>query len=184
MDEFIAWPKTPRLFKDVTVTEKIDGTNACVVIEADFHVYAQSRKRVITPGDDNYGFAAWVEENRETLVVDLGPGRHFGEWWGRGIQRGYRLDDRRFSLFNTFRWSREAEHAFETEDLYVVPTLYVGKFDTSVIRDCINVLVDCGSMAARGYFDPEGVIAYHHASRTSFKAFCDLAAERRDYADG
>ena len=30
---FEEWPKTPRLFRDVIVTEKIDGTNAAVVIE-------------------------------------------------------------------------------------------------------------------------------------------------------
>ena len=31
--EFTAWPKTPRLFRDAVITEKIDGTNAAVVVE-------------------------------------------------------------------------------------------------------------------------------------------------------
>ncbi len=31
--EFTPWPKTPRLFRDAIITEKIDGTNAAVVVE-------------------------------------------------------------------------------------------------------------------------------------------------------
>jgi hypothetical protein len=33
MAEFIAWPKTQRLFRDIIVSEKIDGTNAAIHIE-------------------------------------------------------------------------------------------------------------------------------------------------------
>ena len=52
-----------------------------------------------------FGFARWVETNRERLITLLGPGLHFGEWWGSGIQRGYGLTkgDKRFSLFNVER---------------------------------------------------------------------------------
>jgi hypothetical protein len=31
--EFEAFPKIPRLKRDMVITEKIDGTNACVLIE-------------------------------------------------------------------------------------------------------------------------------------------------------
>jgi len=55
---FQPWPKTPRLNRDCIVTEKIDGTNSAIVIDEVGDVYAQSRNRLITPGDDNYGFAA------------------------------------------------------------------------------------------------------------------------------
>src|ERR1700744_5037408 len=94
--EFKPWPKTPRYFRDITITEKIDGTNAAIGIQpvagSDYPmVYAQSRKRIITKDDDNYGFARWVYDNCETLVEDLGYGLHFGEWWGKGIQRSYGL---------------------------------------------------------------------------------------------
>ena len=51
--EFRAWPSIPRLYRDCVITEKIDGTNAAVVVTDDGQVYAQSRKRVITRGDDN-----------------------------------------------------------------------------------------------------------------------------------
>lgn len=80
---FRAWPKTPRLFRDMVITEKIDGTNAAVIV-ADGKLYAQSRKRIITPDDDNFGFASWVAEHPE--LVELGEGYHYGEWWGKGIQ--------------------------------------------------------------------------------------------------
>jgi hypothetical protein len=30
--EFKPWPKTPRLFRDILITEKIDGTNAAVIV--------------------------------------------------------------------------------------------------------------------------------------------------------
>src|SRR5690242_15477805 len=105
--EFEAFPKIPRLRRDMVVTEKIDGTNAAIGIKPagtfnfeegpdpaiiacvgvgddDYVVYAQSRKRLITPDADNYGFARWVVDNAQTLALDLGPGLHFGEWWGHG----------------------------------------------------------------------------------------------------
>ena len=148
MIEFQAWPKTPRLFRDIVITEKIDGTNAAVIIsecasyvdsvappasanvEIDgrrFHVGAQSRKRLITPGDDNFGFAAWVAENADALARLLGPGYHFGEWWGSGIQRGYGLakGEKRFSLFNVARYA-DADLS-EVPGLGVVPVLYTGE---------------------------------------------------------
>ena len=101
---FAPMPKIARLNREIIITEKIDGTNASVHIVPDFEtgackVLAASRTRWITPQNDNLGFAAWVEANREGLL-QLGPGHHFGEWWGRGINRNYGLTERRFSLFN------------------------------------------------------------------------------------
>ncbi len=101
---FEGFPKMPRLMREVVVTEKIDGTNACVAISEDGSFQVGSRRRWITPEKDNHGFAAWAHAHRDELM-QLGPGRHFGEWWGRQIQRGYGLDERRFSLFNVARWT-------------------------------------------------------------------------------
>src|SRR3954469_18836515 len=114
--EFQPWPKIARLNRDIVITEKIDGTNAAVVIvpvtyggfttpldqpeviayvdlgpDREYAVFAQSRTRFVTPKHDNYGFAGWVERNAEALVESLGEGTHFGEWWGSGIQRKYGL---------------------------------------------------------------------------------------------
>lgn len=104
---FVEFPKLARAARQCIITEKIDGTNAQVYISDDgFTMKVGSRTRWITPQDDNFGFAAWVEANREELMK-LGPGRHYGEWWGSGIQRAYGLPkgERRFSLFNVSRWT-------------------------------------------------------------------------------
>ena len=121
MREFKAFPKIPRLNRDIIITEKIDGTNAAIRIElpealdkplsagagvkvGDFIVRAQSRTRFIQPLNDNAGFAKWVWENAAELTALLGEGIHFGEWWGAGVQRRYAQATKRFSLFNVSRW--------------------------------------------------------------------------------
>lgn len=179
MPEFVAWPKTPRLFRDITVTEKLDGTNAAIhfvpntgPMEGTFTVTAQSRNRIIQPGSDNYGFAHWVHTNASELFALLGPGLHFGEWWGKGIQRGYGLDERRFSPFNTHR--HRGVSAFVGDVLVQpVPVLWQGTFREDKIRECLNDLKAEGSEAAPGFPDPEGVCVYHHATRTVFKVTLD-----------
>lgn len=167
--EFEPWPSIPRLFRDMVVTEKIDGTNAAVVIGADGNFACQSRKRLITPDDDNYGFATWAYSMREQLTDFLGPGRHFGEWWGAGIQRGYGLRERRFSLFNVHRWKRE-DGVEWPDGVDVVPTLYIGPFDIEDVKAFKALLRDKGSFAAPGFMDPEGVVIYHTASKQLFKS--------------
>src|SRR5512139_3329369 len=96
--EFKAWPKIPRIENEkVSFTEKLDGTNACIIIDEEGNFACQSRTRIITPEDDNFGFSRWAYENKDELMK-LGEGHHFGEWWGNGIQRGYGLTEKRFSL--------------------------------------------------------------------------------------
>ncbi len=163
--EFRAFPKIHRVFRDCIITEKIDGTNAAVGVTDNGRVYAQSRKRIITPEDDNFGFAAWVYEHPE--LRDLGPGLHFGEWWGRGIQRNYGLDDRRFSLFNVSRWGDDEDRPI---CCHVVPTLRQATFNTNVVDQELVLLLRNGSQAAPGFSPAEGVCVYHTASNTVFKA--------------
>ena len=67
MVEFQEFPKMARLSREVIVTEKIDGTNAQVFISEDGSIIAGSRTKWLTPQDDNFGFAKWVEENKEEL---------------------------------------------------------------------------------------------------------------------
>ncbi|MFJ2114165.1 RNA ligase family protein, partial [Streptomyces sp. NPDC087850] len=95
-------------------------------------VGAQSRNRIITPWSDNHGFAKWVHDNSYTLVKLLGPGTHFGEWWGIGIKREYRQRHKNFSLFNTGRWVGLAK-CIDSVIVDHVPVLYQGCFDTDVI---------------------------------------------------
>jgi hypothetical protein len=187
--EFEAWPKTPRLFRDMIITEKIDGTNAAVIITEDlvndenavadvlldgsfYQVGAQSRTRLITPGKstDNFGFAAWVQANAKELVSLLGPGRHFGEWWGKGIQRGYGQTERHFSLFNVGRYGHLAE---VTDLIRTVPVLYQGQFSTDTVLAAREVMIARGSVAAPGFDKPEGLVVYHAAARQVFKVMVE-----------
>jgi len=181
---FTEFAKIARLSRPCVITEKIDGTNAQVRIElranlmpdeepfvtawtSDMAMMAGSRTRYIVPGNDNFGFAAWVKEHAESLWA-LGPGRHFGEWWGSGIQRGYGLPkgERRWSLFNTSKWNDDAARPV---CCHVVPVLYEGVFDTAIVGRELMALQTCGSMAAPGFNKPEGIVIYHVAGNLYFK---------------
>lgn len=167
MTEFTPFPKIARLNRDIVITEKIDGTNAAIGVTEDGQVYAQSRTRLITPEDDNFGFARWVSANADDLAALLGPGIHFGEWWGQGVQRGYGLKMKRFSLFNTARWKDVL--SLDEGLVQVVPTLYEGPFDQEMIAVTLAILSNSGSLAAPGFMKPEGVVIYHTAARSMFK---------------
>jgi hypothetical protein len=195
--EFRKFDKIPRLNRGMVITEKIDGTNGCVVVSrpepedydkelenatatADHErivIHVQSRKRIITPGKDtdNFGFAGWVREHAEELAW-LGEGRHYGEWWGGGIQRGYGLQaggepDRRFSLFNTGRWSEGVDVPSDPRPpcCSVVPVIKRYDFSVEIIDQSLAWLRENGSMAAPGFDNPEGIVIYHAAARQMFK---------------
>lgn len=194
-----------RLSRRAVVTEKIDGTNACVYLErkalvpshvlnrsdskfiavGDMVMAVASRNKWITPNDDNMGFARWAYENAACLA-HLGPGRHFGEWWGSGIQRGYNLPkgEKRFSLFNTGRWTsdfnaQDLTRFVEGENLstmcrevsccHVVPVLGISVFSSTFVDDALAVLQIYGSRASPGFKKPEGVVVYHEAANICFK---------------
>lgn len=169
---FQGFPKIPRLNRDIIITEKIDGTNAAIGISEEGDFWCQSRTRIITPDNDNQGFARWAYENVASLVRDLGVGLHFGEWWGQGIGRKYGLDHKRFSLFNTTRW---ANTIFETSNVRTVPVLYTGPWliAHSLVFAPEHILGDLrelGSFAAPGFMQPEGIVVYHTQGNLLFKA--------------
>jgi len=188
--KFEEFGKIPRLNRTITITEKIDGTNGLVHVEPivklgdttlyptgfqeamsvaktdEYWIFAGSRTRWVTPGkQDNHGFAGWVRDNA-TELVKLGPGRHFGEWWGGSIQRGYGVKDKRFSLFNLDRW---ADATIRPTCCLVVPPLYEGPFDKLAIDRVLDCLRQHGSTAVKGYDKPEGIVIYHHAANRLFK---------------
>ena len=163
--EFIQFPKMARLSREVIITEKIDGTNGQIYITDDGKMFVGSRNRWIKPENDNAGFAAWCRDNRDELMK-LGPGRHFGEWWGCGIQRGYGLYERRFSLFNTERWG---DDLIRPKCCHVVPVLYRGIFDSRIVDGCLDSLMLFGSEAAPNFHKPEGVVVFHIAGNVGFK---------------
>lgn len=170
MPEFTPWPKIQRLFREVLITEKLDGTNSAVGVTDDGEVYAQSRKRIITPGKstDNYGFAAWVHTNREAMVELLGPGVHFGEWIVPGIHGGYGLEGPCFALFNAPRW----QSVLLPPRVTTVPVLYQGIFDQDLVKALVDDLRENGSRFVQGQ-PAEGLIVYHSAANIAFKVLCE-----------
>lgn len=164
MTDFVPFQKIARLNRNVVVTEKIDGTNALVHIADDCEtIQFGSRTRWITPDDDNFGFARWATERRDELLK-LGPGMHYGEWWGAGIQRRYGLSEKRFSLFNVGRWNAGNVPAC----CHVVPTLGIGPMRETVDAALARLRAE-GSVAAPGFAKPEGIVVFHTASGELFK---------------
>jgi len=82
---------------------KLHGTNAAIQIHSDGTVIAQSRTNVITPQNDNMGFAAWVEGNKEMWALKGGTDGVvlYGEWCGRGIQSNVAVSEipKTFAIF-------------------------------------------------------------------------------------
>ncbi|MHB8744637.1 MAG: RNA ligase family protein [Sulfuricaulis sp.] len=165
MTDFIEFPKIARWTREIIITEKIDGTNGCIYIGEDGEFLTGSRSRWITPETDNHGFSRWAHEHKDELLK-LGPGTHFGEWWGAGIQRRYGLTEKRFSLFNVTRW---ADDAIRPRCCHVVPVLYQGMMRPGEMENQCSALAAVGSFAARGFMDPEGVVLFHVPSRQLFK---------------
>ena len=94
----------------VHIFPKLDGTNASVWYDRDdMVVKCGSRRRVITPDDDNAGFAAWVnsdDEKAEKLrwMASAFPELIFyGEWLVPHTIRTYRQETwRRFWIFDVY----------------------------------------------------------------------------------
>jgi RNA ligase len=179
--EFVPFRKIGRLSREMVVTEKLDGTNGVIFIgepnsALDFSRQAGgypgeflvgSRSRWIPAGEDNHGFSTWAYQHKDELIAGLGPGWHHGEWWGKGIARGYGINEKRFSLFNTSLWGPQSDGAGNwicgrhPACCHVVPMLYRGAFDTADVTKVMAALKYTGSLAAPGFMQPEGVVVFH-----------------------
>lgn len=192
---FEKFPSLTRFSHGWTVTEKLDGSNGQLLIVSDlnpdalplaseeaqahllikydgYHVFAGSRNRMLSLSADNYGFARFVMDHAPDLIAKLGEGRHFGEWVGKGVnKRGYNLDQKRFVLFNTHRWTG----AELPERVDVVPVLAEGYIDNpgGAATGAMALLKQNGSVYAPGFMDPEGVVMRHGPSGTLFKKTFD-----------
>ncbi len=196
---FQPFSKIPRLHGLTVVTEKLDGTNACIEhakTETGYIMAACSRNRRLVTievsehfndhprvewhGTDNYGFGGFVLRNHD-LLVRLGYGRHFGEWYGQGIQRGYGLDHKRFALF------REPKGGLPQglpENISVVPTLgTLETFSVVAIEAAYTMLKLGGSVAVPGFDNPEGLGVFHERSGQLFK-LTDAAGPKGAKEDG
>ena len=178
---FEAFPKIKQLkHLKMSITQKIHGTNAHIYVASIeipfgtdnevlydgkcFQVKAASRNRWIYPDDDNYGFAKWVQDNKEDIVRLLGPGRHDGEWAGSGINsgEGFEKDEKVFVLFDWWRYPPERELP---KGCVVVPVLYDGPVDLSMVDKCMSYLLASGSRLKPGFNRPEGVVVMINGTR-------------------
>lgn len=200
--EFAKFGSIGRLYRDVTITEKIDGMNACIVIKqvlgeeiyrntltvvnnvpygnfsaCRFSIGVQSRKQFLSLDKDIQGLAAWVTEHARELVLALGPGYHYGEYWGKNIQRSYHQKRNWFSLFNTKRWNKE--NVGHIDGLLTVPILYSGPYADWVNEMQLHRLETQGSFAAQEVddreldFRAEGIVGWHVALDTYYKVTLD-----------
>lgn len=91
-------------------TVKLHGTNAGVSFNEIEGIWAQSRENIITVDKDNFGFAKFVEENKDIFlnllhkaasVFDLENNTItiFGEWAGGNIQKGVGISNLEKSFF-------------------------------------------------------------------------------------
>ncbi len=122
----------------------------------------------------------WANKNKDELMK-LGVGRHYGEWWGTGIQRGYELAEKRFSLFNAGRWS---DAATRPACCHVVPVIVAGQFNDETVGYAMNELHTKGSFASPGFMKPEGIVIWHKASNRLFKKTLDNDEVAKGQVDG
>lgn len=160
--EFESFPDIKKLGASALfITQKIHGSNAQIYIYEEpgglgkLTLICGSRSRWIAPGDDNYGFAEMVHANKQEFIDKLGPGRHYGEWAGPGINSGEGLKQKTFVLFDHWRYPPERPLPPNT---VVVPVLYSGPFDMSKVEECMDDLRKNGSKLVPGFMRPEGVV--------------------------
>ena len=167
MVDFVAYRKIPRWSREVVITEKIDGTNGVIHFDEDGIMSVGSRSRWLEGSNDNHGFAKWAREHEEELH-SLGKGYHFGEFWGQGIQCGYGLKEKRFSLFNVKKW---LDNPLLPTCCGTVPIIRECSMDVinTNVESALRELEVYGSIAAPGYMNPEGIVICHLAGNLLFK---------------
>jgi len=176
--EFKAYPKTPRLEQETyIISEKIDGTNGilhitkCPDTGLSTIIPGSRSKWLLNDGSrswDNHGFGQWVADNKEELSK-LPEGIHYGEWYGKGINRNYGLSDRRFMLFNFHRYANldvlpsvvELETVLEEG---ISPTRLA-----EAVRKHKMDLLTAGSLHVPGFIRTEGLIIRSRLSAKVYK---------------
>lgn len=159
-------------------TVKIHGTNAGVGYDYDSKkLWVQSRNRVIAVGDDNAGFAAFVDENKESFIgffenqIKGGTGKAiiFGEWYGPSVQKGVgvsSLPDKRFTIFD-FGDVHEGE--FASTQMFMRPDDFPNNDRVDLIYNYPTFSVDVD------FSDPEASIPKLKELTDAVEATCPVA---------
>ena len=146
---------------------KLHGTNAAVQVRRDGTVLAQSRSQIISVGNDNMGFAAWVAANEEyfsPLSYNLEDITIFGEWFGQGIMKGVAassISQKAFAIFAiqygetdddaSIVWTHPTDiairidsHILNHDDIFVLPwttdEIKIDWHDTNSLESAVDVL--------------------------------------------
>lgn len=147
------------------ISEKIDGTNGLIEIN-ETNVRFGSRNRYISFSDDNAGFANFFKDYearfkdaaKDITTDESYPLRIYGEWFGRGIQRGYGLKDKFFMPFSFFYGEKLIE--YQVPNVIAPNIMYTGKFSMEVVSACMQQLKLNGSGIVKGYKQPEGIVIF------------------------
>lgn len=180
MSDFPKFPSIER-FDNLRcfITEKIDGTNGLIEVSCQ-GVKFGSRNKWLSNGDDNFGFYAYFSQYVDDMVAwyhrnapgyNWEPVRIYGEWFGKGIQRGYDLKERKFMPFS-YGLAEDIEGVF-APNIVLPEFLYQGKFSREVLNNCMNSLKEEGSQVVPGYMKPEGVVVYFPDYEFSLKETFD-----------
>ena len=110
--EAIYDPSLPKPTLKFKGTVKLHGTNAGVSYNEESGMWAQSRENIITPEHDNAGFAFFAHShetellrmffdvaNKENIDMHKNTISIYGEWVGKGIQKGVGISNIEKSFF-------------------------------------------------------------------------------------
>jgi hypothetical protein len=87
-----------------TVTEKVHGFNARFGVDLDHTPWVGTRNLTVAEDDEVQGFRAFAQP----LLERLGPGETvFGEWYGRGVQKGIDYGEKQFAMFGYHARNRD-----------------------------------------------------------------------------
>ena len=132
-------PTLPKPIITFKGTVKLHGTNAGVSYNALSGMWAQSRENIITPQHDNAGFAFFAYSNETELLrlffdvaakedIDLHKNTIsiYGEWVGKGIQKGVGITNlpKSFFIFGV----KVTPHTETEEELRANPAYWVDSF--------------------------------------------------------
>ena len=134
--EAIYDPSLPKPTLKFKGTVKLHGTNAGVSYNEESGMWAQSRENIITPEHDNAGFAFFAHSHeteflrmffdvatKENIDVDKNTISIYGEWVGKGIQKGVGISniEKSFFIFGV----KITPHTGTEEELKANPSYWV-----------------------------------------------------------
>ena len=141
-------------YVDFVGNVKLHGTNAAIVLEGG-QLFYQSRSRIIDINSDNAGFAWFCESNKGRILdwmKENNPGQTFvmfGEWSGRGIQKGVGISEIEKAFF---------PFAFKSDNQWIKPDQFIDALEELKNIRVYNHLVQNMFSISVPFHNPESVI--------------------------